>query len=58
MVVNKIPKNLPQQKQRELDQITHLLTAHKGVEMVILFGSYAKGTSVEDRYVEKGITYE
>ncbi|MEO9803276.1 MAG: HEPN domain-containing protein [Reichenbachiella sp.] len=56
--MNKLPENLPQQKQRELDKITHLLMAQKAVEMVILFGSYAKGTFVEDRYVEKGITYE
>jgi len=26
--------------------------------MVILFGSYATGKWVEDRYIEKGITYE
>lgn len=26
--------------------------------MIILFGSYAKGTFVEHRYVSKGITYE
>lgn len=58
MVVNKLPENLPQHKRKELDQITHLLTANKAVEMLILFGSYAKGTFVEDRYVEKGITYE
>jgi len=26
--------------------------------MVILYGSYARGTWVEDKYVEKGTTYE
>ncbi|MEO9802260.1 MAG: nucleotidyltransferase domain-containing protein [Reichenbachiella sp.] len=56
--MNKLPENLPQHKRKELDQITHLLTTNKAVEMLILFGSYAKGTFVEDRYVEKGITYE
>ena len=34
------------------------LAAAKLVEMVILFGSYARGNWVEDQYVEKGITYE
>ncbi len=28
------------------------------IETVILFGSYARGNWVEDKYVEKGITYE
>ncbi len=38
--------------------LTEQLSAHKLVEMVILFGSYARGNWVEDQYVEKGITYE
>lgn len=58
VIVNKLPEDLPSQKRRELDYITQLLSSHKSVEIVILFGSYAKGTFVEDRYVEKGITYE
>lgn len=50
--------HLPQEKQSELQHITIALQACRGVEMVILFGSYARGTWVEDMYEEKGTTYE
>ncbi|WP_190810384.1 HEPN domain-containing protein [Flagellimonas sp. S3867] len=50
--------HLPKSKQEELTLLTEQLSAHKLVEMVILFGSYARGNWVEDQYVEKGITYE
>lgn len=50
--------HLPPEKQSELKHITTQLKACKGVEMVILFGSYARGTWVEDIYSEKGTTYE
>ncbi|WP_420603473.1 HEPN domain-containing protein [Flagellimonas sp.] len=50
--------HLPKSKQEELMLLTDQLSAHKLVEMVILFGSYARGNWVEDQYVEKGITYE
>ncbi|SNY95044.1 HEPN domain-containing protein [Flagellimonas pacifica] len=50
--------HLPKSKQEELELLTEQLSAHKLVEMVILFGSYARGNWVEDQYVEKGITYE
>lgn len=49
---------LPYHKQKELNQLTELLQQFKEVEMVILFGSYARNTWVEDRYVEKDIVYE
>ncbi|GAA0193935.1 HEPN domain-containing protein [Fulvivirga kasyanovii] len=49
---------LPKTKQEELTLLTELLSGYKDVEMVILFGSYATGKWVEDKYVEKGITYE
>lgn len=51
-------QHLPSHKQRELTTLTNFLKAFKEVEMVILFGSYARNTWVEDRYVEKGILYE
>lgn len=38
--------------------LTEVLAACKSVEMVILFGSYARGNFVEDSYVEKGVHYE
>ncbi|WP_136465986.1 HEPN domain-containing protein [Flagellimonas onchidii] len=50
--------HLPKSKQEELELLAEQLSAHKLVEMVILFGSYARGNWVEDQYVEKGITYE
>lgn len=51
-------KAIPKSKQDELKLLAQELSAHKLVEMVILFGSYARGNWVEDQYVEKGITYE
>ena len=50
--------HLPQHKQRELNEITDITKAYPGVEMVILFGSYARGDWVEDIYTEGHITYE
>ena len=34
-----------------------LAVAEKQIAMIILFGSYARGTGVNDSYVEDGITY-
>lgn len=51
--------HLPQHKQAEIRAIVAALIPRYGeVEMIILFGSYARGTFIEDKYVEKGITYE
>src|ERR1044072_4974558 len=50
--------HLPKHKQEELKEITSITKANPGVEMVILFGSYARGTWVEDIYTEGHITYE
>ena len=49
---------IPQPKQEELTKIAQLISDFKEVEMVILFGSYARGNWVEDKYIEKGVTYE
>ncbi len=55
-------EKLPQLKQKELRKLIHVIHHDKPrslpVEMVILFGSYARGEGVEDRYVENHITYE
>jgi len=51
-------QHLPQQKQDELTRLTEVISEYKEVEMLILFGSYARGNWVEDKYVEKGILYE
>ena len=53
---------LPESKQKELRKLVNAIhqktTKSHPVEMVILFGSYARGEGVEDRYVEDHITYE
>jgi uncharacterized protein len=50
---------LPKHKQDELKLIVAtLIPSYSEIEMIILFGSYARNSYVEDKYVEKGITYE
>lgn len=50
---------LPTHKQAELKAIVAaLIPRFAEVEMIILFGSYARGTWVEDKYMENGNTYE
>lgn len=51
--------HLPEHKQNELKSIVAvLIPRYSEIEMIILFGSYARGNWVEDKYVEKGTTYE
>ena len=51
--------HLPKHKQAELRQIVAaLIPRFVEVEMIILFGSFARGTWVEDKYVENGHTLE
>lgn len=53
-----LPK-LPEHKQAEIKAIvTALIPRFVEIEMIILFGSYARGTWVEDKYMENGNTYE
>ncbi len=49
---------LPPQKQNEIRRIVEVIKQVVDPEMVILFGSYAKGTHVDNRYVSDGILYE
>ena len=50
---------LPDHKQTELKSIVSaLIPRYSEIEMIILFGSYARGTYVEDKYMENGNTYE
>lgn len=50
---------LPQNKQDELKLIVStLIPRWSEIEFIILFGSYARNAFVEDKYEEKGITYE
>jgi predicted nucleotidyltransferase len=51
--------HLPAHKQAELKAIKEaLVPRYPEIEMIILFGSYARGNWVEDIYVENGRTYE
>ena len=51
--------HLPTHKQAELKAITGaIVKGFSDVEMIILYGSYARGEQVEDRYKEKGTVYE
>lgn len=57
-VMKRSLSHLPMHKREELKQITSIITENAEVEMVILFGSYARGKWVEDTYTEGHITYE
>jgi HEPN domain-containing protein/predicted nucleotidyltransferase len=51
--------HLPKHKRDELKLVTEIILDEcPSVQMVILFGSYARGNWVEDTYVEDGVTYE
>src|SRR3954468_20039474 len=51
--------HLPEHKQAELKAIVAaLIPKYAEIEMIILYGSYARGNWVEDKYVENGVTYE
>ncbi len=49
--------HLPEHKQQELRLLRDVIAAERQVHMVILFGSFATGKWVEDKYMEDGITY-
>ena len=51
-------RHLPPEKQHELNEIVSYVVESRSVEMIILFGSYARGDWVEDKYIENGTTYE
>ncbi len=50
--------HLPPEKQAELQLVTDTICKNSDLYMVILFGSYARGDYVEDKYIEGHITYE
>jgi HEPN domain-containing protein/predicted nucleotidyltransferase len=50
--------HLPEKKQAELKAIVGaVIPRFTEIEMIILFGSYARGNWVEDSFVEKGVTH-
>lgn len=57
-VVDQKLAHIPPAKVEELKKIAELLAPIKLVEMVILYGSYARGSWVEDRYIEDDTIYE
>src|SRR6185295_8458027 len=50
--------HLPKHKRDELKEVVAIITELADIEMIILFGSYARGNWVEDIYTEGHITYE
>ena len=50
--------HLPLRKQKELRLITSIIRKMAPVEMIILFGSHARGNWVEDKYQEGLVAYE
>lgn len=50
--------HLPENKQAEIKFITAIIKDVVNPEMIILFGSYAKGTYKEHRFISKGVKYE
>ena len=52
-------KPIPKDKQEEIDKIVNLIKKGEGrIEFILLYGSYARGDWVEDKYVEDRIVYE
>lgn len=51
-------KHLPRNKQTDLNRIVELVRAAEDVEMIILFGSHARGDWVEDTQREGGAVFE
>src|SRR5260221_13202046 len=52
-------EHLPEEKRFEINRIAEIIREVVNPEKILVFGSYAKGTYVEDRYRAKdGITYE
>lgn len=58
--MNSSIKHLPEVKRYELNKFVELIKTEfpERIEMIILYGSYARNTWVEDIYIENGTTYE
>jgi predicted nucleotidyltransferase/HEPN domain-containing protein len=51
-------EHLPGEKQAEIHEIVEAINNRFPAEMIILFGSFARGDWVDDRYTENGTIYE
>lgn len=49
---------LPEVKRYEISTVVEIIREVVNPEMIILFGSYAKNSYVEHKYISKGTTYE
>lgn len=57
-IIKKSLAHLPEDKQEALAFIKKIILEYiEETAMIILFGSYARGEGIEDRYVEDGTTY-
>lgn len=50
--------HLPAETQSDIQEIVKAIRQRFPAEMIILFGSYARGNWVDDRYTENGTVYE
>jgi len=50
--------HLPAERQSEIREIVDAVRQRFPAEMIILFGSFARGDWVDDTYIENGTTYE
>ncbi|HBS85139.1 MAG: hypothetical protein A2W91_01505 [Bacteroidetes bacterium GWF2_38_335] len=51
-------EHLPEERQKEIKEIVSVLHKSLHAEMIILFGSFARGDWVDEQYREKGTTFE
>jgi len=51
-------EHLPEVKQKQIQEVVAIIREVVEPEKIILFGSYATGNWVEDKYMENGIMYE
>ncbi len=49
--------HLPEDKQRDIAEIVEVIKDIAEPEKIILYGSFARGNWVDDKYIENGITY-
>jgi HEPN domain-containing protein/predicted nucleotidyltransferase len=65
--LDELPKSLPPKKLEELNKVKEIIEyrfrlqkddPRFSLEMIILFGSYARGTWIEESHIKNGITHE
>ena len=56
--MNNMTSHLPKKNQKDLEKILTLIQGKISIDMLILFGSYARGDWVSDTYTEKSVIYD